>query len=142
MELALEFLRSVGCVLKESALYSTTPVGMPLGTDMFLNQAVVLDCPDEPEVLLRKIKEFERRMGRDLKNSHYADRTIDIDILLAERKVLGTGELTIPHPRMDSRGFVLIPLAEIAPEAFHPILEQTVASLLAQLKTKETVEKL
>ena len=141
MNEGLKFLRTAGRVLKESSLYSTSPVGMPAGTGMFLNQAVVLDCRDEPRVLLSKIKAFEQRMGRDLEHSHYADRVIDIDILLAGQLVEESRDLTIPHPEMANRAFVLVPLVEIAPDAYHPLLEKTVDVLLSRLDTTEKIEK-
>ncbi len=142
MKEALKFLNTVGNVQKESALYSTTPVGMPAGTRMFLNQAIALESNDEPAALLKKIKAFERRMGRDLERSHYADRTIDIDILLAGQVVLDSRELAIPHPQMANRAFVLAPLAEIAANACHPVMNKTIHLLLSQLQTTEIVKKI
>jgi 7,8-dihydro-6-hydroxymethylpterin-pyrophosphokinase len=89
-----------------------------------------------PVDLLREIKGFERRMGRDIAHSHNLPRIIDIDILLAGEQVINTEELVIPHQEMTKRAFVLIPLHEIAPGVVHPVLKKTAKELLSQLPAK------
>ncbi|MCP5104407.1 MAG: 2-amino-4-hydroxy-6-hydroxymethyldihydropteridine diphosphokinase, partial [bacterium] len=80
------------------------------------------------------LKNFEKRMGRDIQNSHYKSRTIDIDILLAEDRVINTETLTIPHKEMHKREFVLLPLHEIAPDVIHPVFNKKINRLLKPLK--------
>ncbi|MCX6556562.1 MAG: 2-amino-4-hydroxy-6-hydroxymethyldihydropteridine diphosphokinase, partial [Candidatus Aminicenantes bacterium] len=107
-------------VAKRSALYETTPLGMP-GASLFFNLVLALESRLSPQGLLAACREYESSQGRDLKNSHYQDRPIDIDILLAGDTVIASPELTIPHPRLCERGFVLVPLFEIAPKLVHPL---------------------
>ena len=112
---AIGFLKTVGTVLNISSIYETEPVGMKMvqGTENFYNLAISFDSVLSPSSLLKTIKNFEKRMGRDILNSHNKPRTIDIDILLAEGQIINTESLTVPHKEMHPRGFVLIPLKEI-----------------------------
>lgn len=133
LEAALAFLEGIGRVRKRSSFYETDAVGMP-GSGPFLNMAVALETALPPLELLRACKAHEAAQGRDPRDSHYRDRAIDIDILLAGGLVLATPELTVPHPRLAGRGFVLVPLFEIAPRLLHPVEKETVVRLLARLK--------
>lgn len=138
---AIAFLQGCGRVLKRSSVYETTPLGMP-GAGLFLNMVLALESHLSPLELMAKCREHEAAQGRDLENSHYQDRSIDIDILLAGDLVLATPELTVPHPRMCERGFVLVPLFEIAPKLAHPLEKVAVARLLSRLKGGGTVRRL
>ncbi|MCU0276819.1 MAG: 2-amino-4-hydroxy-6-hydroxymethyldihydropteridine diphosphokinase [Acidobacteria bacterium] len=138
---ALAFLAECGRVLKRSSVYETTPVAMD-SAKPFLNMVVALESPLKPLELLVRCKGHEAAQGRDLKSPPYRDRPIDIDILLAGDLVLATPELTVPHPRLCERGFVLVPLFEIAPKLLHPVEKVTVARLLSRLKGSETVRRL
>jgi 2-amino-4-hydroxy-6-hydroxymethyldihydropteridine diphosphokinase len=142
LEQAISFLKGKGTILKVSAVYETNPVSMALGSRYFLNQVVCLECLDSPPDLLHSIKEFERSMGRDIGDSHRKNRAIDIDILLADRLIYRSEELTIPHREMAHRAFVLIPLAEIAAHLRHPELHQTIKEILDNLTTAETVKRI
>ena len=135
---AIEFLRGIGDIEEVSSLYETEPVGMETGTENFYNLVLCIQIPSSllPFDLLREIKEFERRMGRDITRSHNLPRTIDIDILLAGDLVINTEELVIPHQEMTKRAFVLIPLNEIAPGVVHPLLKKPVKEILKQLPAK------
>ena len=141
IEAALVFLRSCGRLLKKSALYETSPQGMP-GSGPFLNMVVALETDLDPRRLLAACKVHEQSQGRDQENSHYRDRAIDIDILLAGDMVIDTVELTVPHPRLCERGFVLVPLFEIAPKLVHPLEKVTVTRLLSRLKGGEKIRRL
>lgn len=112
----------------------TRPVGFA-SEHLFLNSVVAVHTAATPEELLAQLQEIEREMGRQHKSHDgiYSDRVIDLDILLYDQCVVTTPELTIPHPRMCERAFVLQPLSYIAPELTIPTMGATVAQLLGAL---------
>ncbi len=132
-------LRLVGNVLALSSFYETEPVEFT-GQPWFLNCALVLATRRLPSELLRDVLEIESRMGRH-RTREKGPRTIDIDILLFEDVVLNAEELTIPHPALQERRFVLEPLAEIAPEVVHPVLKRTVKELCDALPPGQEVRR-
>lgn len=120
----------VGDVLALSGFYETEPWGFQ-SENTFLNAALQLDTSLSPLELLKATQEIEIEMGRTQKsNGAYHDRIIDIDILLYDDLVMQTPELTLPHPLMHERLFVMEPLAEIAPNVIHPVFKKPVISLL------------
>ena len=120
----------VGDVLALSGFYETEPWGFQ-SENTVLNAALQLDTSLSPLELLKATQEIEIEMGRTQKsNGAYHDRIIDIDILLYDNLVLQTPELTLPHPLMHERLFVMEPLAEIAPNVIHPVFKKPVISLL------------
>lgn len=121
-----------------SAVYETEPWGY---TDQpaFLNQVLSGETHLSPKNLLVRLKTLETSLGRK-QSFHYGPRKIDIDILFYDDLVLETAALTIPHPRLHQRAFVLVPLADIAPDLRHPRLGKTVRELLAE--TDQTGVKL
>ena len=141
LDRALSFLAGLGRLLKRSSIYETSPVGMP-GAAPFLNMVATLATALEPVDLLRECKAYEAGQGRDLADPRLRDRAIDIDILLAGDTILNTPELTLPHPRLAARGFVLVPLFEISPKLLHPVEKVTVARLLSRLKGGERITRL
>lgn len=118
-----------GRVIACSSLYETAPWGSD-SRNPFLNLVIKLNSLLAPEALLAAIGAIETELGRERGEDKNADRTIDLDILLYNDLVINTDLLELPHPRMHLRNFVLVPLAEIAPEEVHPVLRQNIATIL------------
>jgi len=138
---AIARLETAGCIAAVSSFYETEPVEFT-GQAWFLNCALVLATDKTPAQLLAALLAIEQEMGRRRsQESRKGPRTIDLDILLFGDSVVESPELTIPHPAMHQRRFVLEPLAEIAPEAKHPVLKQTVRELLQALPAGQKVRK-
>lgn len=123
-----------GDILALSAMYETEPWGFT-SPHSFLNAALVLETHLAPLELLDATRLIEIEMGRIEKSEagNYQDRIIDIDLLLYDEVVMQDVRLTLPHPLMHKRSFVLEPLAEIAPGAVHPLLHQTIRQLVEKL---------
>jgi 2-amino-4-hydroxy-6-hydroxymethyldihydropteridine diphosphokinase len=136
---AIERLRGVGNPVAISSFYETEPIDV-VSQPWFLNCAVKLDTEKMPRQLIAAILSLEQEMGRQRKQQK-APRTIDIDILLFGSSMIDIPSLTIPHPRMHERRFVLEPLAEIAPDARHPIFKRTIRELREALPAGQTVKK-
>ena len=125
---ALELLEERGVeVVKTSSFICTEPYGV---TDQpqFLNGVCEVRTSLVPLALLHTLLEIEQEMGR-VRLRHWGERNIDLDLLLYEDVVMDTPELKLPHPDMQNRDFVLLPLAEIAPELVHPILQKSIEEL-------------
>jgi 2-amino-4-hydroxy-6-hydroxymethyldihydropteridine diphosphokinase len=130
---SLRRLGEIGKVTAVSTFHDTAPVGY-LDQPRFLNAAALLETELSPLDLLHALLDLEREMGRDRGTvPAKGPRIVDLDLLLYDDRVLTTPELTLPHPALPDRLFVLAPLAEIAPEWHHPITGQTVAEMLANL---------
>ncbi|MGE5250464.1 MAG: 2-amino-4-hydroxy-6-hydroxymethyldihydropteridine diphosphokinase [Bacteroidota bacterium] len=130
---AIEALEPEVRVLEESSIYETPPWGYT-EQPAFLNMAVKAETGLEPRPLLRHLKELEGRLGRE-PGFRYGPRRIDLDILFYEDLVLQDETLTIPHPRLHERAFVLVPLADIAPDLVHPVRRKTVREMLREVDT-------
>jgi 2-amino-4-hydroxy-6-hydroxymethyldihydropteridine diphosphokinase len=124
-------------IVKTSSIYSTEPVDEK-NQDWFLNQVISAETTLEPEPLLIECLRIEERLGRK-RRAPKGPRTIDIDILLYNRWVLEKENLSIPHPRLHLRRFVLVPLAEIAPQVIHPILLTPISALLESCPDRSQV---
>jgi 2-amino-4-hydroxy-6-hydroxymethyldihydropteridine diphosphokinase len=119
-------------VTQVSSFHETAPVGGPEGQGPYLNAAAALDTTLEPLPLLHLLHDIEARHGRT-RTAHWGPRTLDLDLLLFDDRIVNTPELTVPHPRLAMRRFVLGPLAEIAPRAVDPITKRTMIEMLADL---------
>ncbi|OJV18493.1 MAG: 2-amino-4-hydroxy-6-hydroxymethyldihydropteridine diphosphokinase [Dyadobacter sp. 50-39] len=132
--------RQAGSIDGQSAVYETAPWGI---TDQpaFLNQVLEISTSLLPEDLLRVILNIEHDLGR-VRYERWGARVIDIDILYYGQTVMDSARLTLPHPRIQDRRFVLAPLTEIAPDFVHPLLQKTSASLLEQCPDTSAVSKI
>jgi 2-amino-4-hydroxy-6-hydroxymethyldihydropteridine diphosphokinase len=125
-------------VVRASSLYESEPLGN--AKTWFVNSVIEVETELGPEVLLKKLKAIEEAMGRKrVKGKRWGSRIIDLDILLFDQDVVDKRTLKIPHPEMHKRRFVLLPLAELAPQVVHPQLGQTVSTMLATVKDDKRV---
>lgn len=118
--------------VRRSSMHETDPVGGPPGQPAYLNAAAVVETTLSPRELLDRLLEIERQLGRQ-RRERWGPRTIDLDLLLYDDRVIDEPGLTVPHPRMHERRFVLEPLVEIAPDMIHPVLRATVRELFDRL---------
>ena len=137
---AIARLQKEGRVVAVSSFYETEPVEFTEQA-WFLNCAVALETSATPEQLMADVLEIEQEMGRH-RVQNKGPRVIDIDILLFSDKILESATLTVPHPAMHLRRFVLEPLAEIAPGVRHPKLKKTIRELRDALPAGQIVRKL
>ncbi|NDV45579.1 2-amino-4-hydroxy-6-hydroxymethyldihydropteridine diphosphokinase [Paludibacter sp. 221] len=126
--------QQIGEVISISSFFESKPWGFMSEND-FLNAVISVTTTISPTLLLEKTQEIEREMGRKTKTKEggYSDRLIDIDILFYDTLVLDTPKLKIPHPLIQKRDFVLIPLAEIAPNLVHPVLQKSIREMIKTL---------
>ncbi len=127
LQAALQRLATLGEVVAVSSIYETEPVDFAR-QPWFLNCAVALATEKMPKQLLAGLQAIEKQMGRQ-RTQPKGPRVIDLDILLFGNSIVDTAGLTIPHPALHQRRFVLEPLAEIAPEQRHPVFKRTVREL-------------
>ena len=140
LQSAIEKISTLGEVISQSSLYKTEPVEVS-GHPWYLNCAVALKTEKMPKQLMSALLAIEQDMGRR-RSQEKMPRKIDIDILLFGNSVIQSKELTVPHPEMHRRRFVLEPLAEIAAEVRHPVLKRTIGELLNALPAGQAVRKI
>jgi 2-amino-4-hydroxy-6-hydroxymethyldihydropteridine diphosphokinase len=131
--------QNCGNIIKASGIYETAAWGRE-NQPAFLNQVIYIKTKLEALALLTCILDIERTMGR-VREEKYAPRTIDIDMLFFNRAVIHQPQLTIPHPEIQNRRFVLVPLKEIAPRKMHPVLHKTTTLLLKECADSLGVKK-
>ncbi len=130
----------IGDITRVSSVYETEPWGFKSETT-FLNLVVIAETELTPSGLLGRILMIEAMMGRLREGVGYKSRVIDIDILFFGSRIFENKALTIPHPKIQDRKFVLIPLAEIAGDLIHPVFKKNIRELLRECKDKSEVKK-
>jgi len=127
-------------VLAVSSFYKTEPVG-GVEQDWFVNAAAEIETSLTPRELLNKLLYIEKNLGR-VRDEKWGPRVIDLDILLYDDLVMNEEGLSIPHPYLHERGFVLVPLAEIAPKVIHPKFKKSISELMRGIHDNKKIEKI
>ncbi|MCG6187477.1 2-amino-4-hydroxy-6-hydroxymethyldihydropteridine diphosphokinase [Maribellus maritimus] len=133
--------KRLGKIIQKSSVYETPPWGFH-AQEIFWNQVLIIESELSPEDLLRNIHSIEESFGRKRGKEGYSSREMDIDILYFDDTYIETDELFIPHPHIQKRLFVLVPLAEIAPDFKHPLFRLTSIQMLENCKDKSVIKKL
>ena len=127
-------------LIAQSSLYKTEPIGYTQ-QDWFINCAIEIETSLTAYELLHVLENIELSMGRK-RSFKWGPRIIDLDILFFNEEIHQCEELTVPHPELEKRAFVLVPLCEIAGDYIHPVLKKSISQLMAQLEGEQGIEKL
>ncbi len=130
----------IGNIINASSLYTSAAWGFEAQPD-FLNQVIEVETTMVAQKIITTIQGIEEKMGRE-RNILYGPRIIDIDILFLNDEIIKTKNLTVPHPLLEQRRFVLKPLKEIAPNLIHPVLKKSISQLLADCTDTLNVQKI
>lgn len=130
----------IGLITKQSSVYVTEPWGFE--SELFWNQALIVKTKLNPQEILQQTQTIEKMMGRIKKSDRYEARVMDIDLLFYNDLIINTPMLTLPHPKMGDRKFVLIPLCEIAPDKCHPVSGLKVEEMLWLCTDQLNVERI
>ena len=133
--------KRIGPVMKQSSFYETEPWGFS-SDEFFLNIALQIVTALTPEEVMQKTGEIEKGFGRERSGTGYSSRIMDIDILFYDDLVMDQDTLKIPHPLIQDRAFVLVPVNEIAPDLLHPVFGKTIHELLLDCPDNKGVRKL
>lgn len=125
-------------IVAMAAIIETQPVGGP-PQGPYLNTVAAFDTTLSPTALLHLLRRIEAHHGRQPSPVRWAPRPLDLDLLLYDARIIDAPALTVPHPRLHERRFVLEPLVQLAPELVHPVLRQSMSALLAQLPAAQPV---
>jgi len=128
---------NIGKIITESSIFETIPWGNE-NQNNFLNSVIKIKTPFDSFKVLKKSQEIENNLGRE-RVEKWGERTIDIDILFYNNEIINTTKLIIPHPLIQQRKFVLVPLSEIAPNYIHPTLKKNISTLLSECKDNQKV---
>ena len=140
-EACLQIELQIGPIEKRSALYGSVAWGFETEQD-FINQAVVAKTNLPPHRVLELALEIEAQLGRKRSGKGYSSRTMDIDVIFYGSEIIDTPRLTVPHPRLHRRNFVLVPLCEISPDFVHPVFGKTIRQLLDECPDEGKVWKI
>jgi len=130
----------LGEIIEQSGIYETAAWGKT-NQPNFLNQVLLIETSLAAEVLMSNILIIERKMGR-VRNEKYGARTIDIDILFYNEEIINLPDLKIPHPEIQNRKFVLVPMNEIAAQFIHPLFKKNIQTLLNECRDMLDVKKM
>jgi len=135
-----EIEKKVGKIISRSSIYQSKSWGFD--SNDFYNLCLLIDTDIAPKSLLVNLKKIEKSMGREDIDGSYSDRFIDIDILFYDNIIIDSEDLKIPHPKIEIRKFVLVPMLEIADNYVHPILNKTIKELDNDCSDKDTPLKI
>jgi len=135
----LNIEKLIGCLTRQSGIYSTAAWGN-LNQPDFLNQVIIVETKLSAHQSMQTILSIEKKMGR-IRTIKNAPRIIDIDILFFNKEIIEEAQLSIPHPQIQNRRFVLIPLNQLSPNLKHPVLKKSVHQLLIHCTDKLNVKK-